>query len=97
MTANTLAGDRQTCLDAGMDDFIPKPLQKDNLLAMVAHWLPQDASNSSQAGITSNNSPVIEANGTGAIDLKHLATMREDMGEYFDELGPAFLNSTARE
>ena len=35
MTANTLAGDRERYLEAGMDDYIPRPIQKDELLWVV--------------------------------------------------------------
>ncbi|HYD68374.1 ATP-binding protein [Azospirillum sp.] len=35
MTANALPGDRQRCLDAGMDDHVPKPLDVEQLVAAV--------------------------------------------------------------
>ncbi len=38
MTAHALKGDRQTCLDAGMDDYLPKPLNRQRLYEVVAHW-----------------------------------------------------------
>ena len=40
MTANAMAGDREACLKAGMDDFISKPIIAADLQAKVAHWLP---------------------------------------------------------
>ena len=39
MTANAMEGDRQKCLDAGMDDHLAKPVQKEALRAMLAKWL----------------------------------------------------------
>ncbi len=40
LTAGAYAEDRERCLAAGMDDFLAKPIVKDNLLQMIARWLP---------------------------------------------------------
>ena len=45
LTAGALDIDRDHCLEAGMDDYLSKPLHKDPLLAMVRAWLePSTAS-----------------------------------------------------
>ncbi len=38
MTANALAGDRERCLQAGMDDHLPKPVSQAAFAAMLARW-----------------------------------------------------------
>jgi CheY-like chemotaxis protein len=39
MTASTMKGDREECIQAGMSDFIAKPVQKGELAEMLAIWL----------------------------------------------------------
>jgi len=41
MTANTLQGDREECLKAGMDDYIGKPVRLDGLVDIIEKWALQ--------------------------------------------------------
>lgn len=38
MTANTMQGDREDCLQAGMDDYISKPVHLEELVIMLEKW-----------------------------------------------------------
>ena len=38
MTANTMQGDRDSCLQAGMDDYISKPIEMEELLTQLEKW-----------------------------------------------------------
>jgi CheY-like chemotaxis protein len=38
MTANAMKGDREKCLEAGMDDYIPKPVRAEVLYAAIERW-----------------------------------------------------------
>ena len=39
MTANVMKGDRKKCLDAGMDDYISKPINPKSLSKILERWL----------------------------------------------------------
>jgi two-component system sensor histidine kinase/response regulator len=39
MTAATMQGDREKCIQAGMNDFIAKPVQQRELAEVLARWL----------------------------------------------------------
>ena len=40
MTAHAMADDRERCLDAGMDDYLSKPINRKELLAVLARLGP---------------------------------------------------------
>ncbi len=44
MTANVMEGDKQRCLDAGMNDHIAKPLDIPVMFRVISHWLGVDDS-----------------------------------------------------
>ncbi len=41
MTANVMSGDRERCLEVGMDDYIGKPVQRDKLESVLREWLTE--------------------------------------------------------
>ena len=44
MTAHAMTGDKERCLEAGMDDYLSKPLQVDKMLAIIARLTPEKLS-----------------------------------------------------
>lgn len=52
MTAHVMVGDREKCIKAGMDDYIPKPIKTENLHAILAKWHPTTDASDKQDGPT---------------------------------------------
>ena len=46
MTANAMQGERERCLEAGMNDYLSKPIKREDLAAVIGKWLqrPEPAS-----------------------------------------------------
>jgi CheY-like chemotaxis protein len=38
MTAYALKGDREKCLESGMDDYLSKPIDADKFYAVIEKW-----------------------------------------------------------
>ena len=47
ITANAFADDRARCVEAGMDDFLAKPLAPATLFRSLLHWLDGSGDNRS--------------------------------------------------
>jgi two-component system sensor histidine kinase/response regulator len=49
VTANAMPGDREKCLQNGMDDYPPKPIEPEVVAQLLARWLPKTIGTGSSA------------------------------------------------
>ena len=71
LTANAIAGDRERCLEAGMDDYLSKPFTQEQLATTLARWLPATLAADHSSAI-----PDSSIRNPGVIDLKTIETLR---------------------
>ncbi|HEX9413425.1 MAG TPA: response regulator, partial [Ktedonobacterales bacterium] len=65
MTASAMQGDREKCLDAGMDDYLAKPVRMAMLRSVMEYWMPLDHAAGLAAGTAAApNSPSKNADAT---------------------------------
>jgi PAS domain S-box-containing protein len=64
MTAHAIVGDREKFLQAGMNDYISKPITKHRLYEILSQWLPSEQTSmqdDSQPSVTPAGTPVLDA------------------------------------
>lgn len=86
MTAHVLPGDRERCLEAGMDDYLTKPLDKEVFFQVLGQWLPIPGEGESVRGSRDSLSGELQA-----VWDRH----GEDPA-FFRELATLFLEDTPR-
>ena len=91
MTANVFEETQRDCLDAGMDDFIIKPAQPEQLFGLIFRWLSQSGTEDKQ-GIPNDIARVhTKANGT-PLSLAKLAMFLGDDAAMLVDVLQAFLS-----
>lgn len=96
MTANAMRGDREMCLEAGMSDYIAKPVRMNDLVGMMVRCLKR------QSGLESTDDIQLDQKETheDIVNLSALQTLCELQGDsglsLFQEQVPKFLQDAEK-
>lgn len=107
MTANVLQNDRAACSAAGMDDFVPKPIQPDFLQKTLERWgqqtLNERSSQPAPKPVASKSAPLppiapaVPRSSEPAVDLDRLKSFTDGTEENLVELVTLYLEQTAKQ
>ncbi len=88
MTANAMQGDKARCLDAGMDDYVSKPINTTLLQAVLKKWLPK-------ISVVNHDieTVVVDSSLNCPIEMSRMSDLFEDDDEIIDELLEVFSNA----
>jgi signal transduction histidine kinase/DNA-binding response OmpR family regulator/HPt (histidine-containing phosphotransfer) domain-containing protein len=81
MTANAMAADRQRCRDVGMVDFVPKPIDPEQLFRTLLKWAPT-LMNNAQGAPNSVASGVPASSGASVLAVPAVAGLNQTIGLY---------------
>ena len=89
MTAHALQGDRERCLESGMNDYITKPVSPKALVKILEKWLPkeEDAGEQLPEGLSAKSQiPVFDNAGMMSRLMNDKDLAKEVVGVFLDDI-----------
>ncbi|MFY8207386.1 MAG: ATP-binding protein, partial [Arenimonas sp.] len=97
MTANAMAEDRQRCLDAGMDDYLSKPVDRKLLEQVMIKWMARDTNTPVvKAPEPETPAPLAARAELPALDMEIVEDLQEMMGGDYQSLIRIYLEDSPK-
>ena len=106
MTANAMHGDREKCLAAGMNEYVPKPVRPEALQAALEKFpafagaTPAAQATPTATATTTSHAPIAQLTSSGQqppVDVDRLAEFSGGFSESFNELVVLYLKQTTEQ
>ncbi len=103
MTANVLEGDREKCIQAGMNDYTKKPLKLEKLVEKIERWVgvapeEENVGMDTDTSLTIVSQPALESMpeqtviDRSAINKDSVETLRENVGDGFNDMLQVYID-----
>ncbi len=98
MTANVLKGDREKCIQAGMNDYTRKPLKLEKLIEKLDRWIEaapvtEEVGMDTDANLTVvSHTAGMETDEQSAIDKGAVESLRENVGSGFNDMVQVYID-----
>jgi signal transduction histidine kinase/HPt (histidine-containing phosphotransfer) domain-containing protein len=104
MTAHAQQADRESCIAAGMDDYLAKPIRPSDLRGVIERWAPQIHPAAAARPVAAPETAAAPASQTTSaptgeppVDMSRLADLTEGSPESMRELVDMFYKQTERQ
>jgi CheY-like chemotaxis protein len=105
MTASAMEGDKEKCLEAGMDDYVAKPVRADHFRAIVERWgkmafeggLPHDANRTANCMDSKKQESLLANLDSVPVDMERLNEVADGDSNNLRELIDLYLQETSRQ
>ncbi len=104
MTASAMPGDKEKCLEAGMDDYLSKPVRPEEVRAVIERWgekaaldLMEHKNDSATATVNLLAQTETPMNDLPAVDMDRLNEFTEGNPENLIELATLYIKQTTQQ
>jgi len=96
ITANAMRGDREKCIAAQMDDYLPKPLTRASLNQMLQKWLSKKVTGKATSNDTQSSRGAVDMQTDELLDLDVIDELKQVMGDDYRKVIHSYLQHSSQ-